>query len=39
VKQSGEVTALVVDGGANPIMNSSEEVVDGVQKGTTTSIS
>jgi hypothetical protein len=33
------VTALVVDGGAIPMMNGGEEVVVSVQKGTATSIS
>jgi hypothetical protein len=36
-KQSGEVTALVVDGGVIPVMNDGDGVVDGVQKMTATS--
>jgi hypothetical protein len=36
-KQSGEVTALVVNDGAIPMLNGGEEVADGVQQRTAVS--
>jgi hypothetical protein len=36
-RQFGKVTALVVDGGAIPMMRGGEEVADGVQERTAAS--